>query len=71
MSNCAWGVYRRIIGPKRALEMLLTGEPLGPQQAWQMGLMNRVVPRADVTPKGWPKKPSNVSWITMSGSPMK
>lgn len=38
-------VYPRIIGPKRALEMLLTGEPIGAQEALQMGLVNRVVPR--------------------------
>ncbi len=41
-------VYPRIIGPKRALEMLLTGESIGPQEALQMGLVNRVVPRAQL-----------------------
>jgi enoyl-CoA hydratase/carnithine racemase len=39
-------VYPRVIGPKRAMEMLLTAEPISAQQALAMGLVNRVVPRA-------------------------
>jgi cyclohexa-1,5-dienecarbonyl-CoA hydratase len=39
-------VYPRVIGPKRAMEMLLTAETLNAQQAMAMGLVNRVVPRA-------------------------
>jgi cyclohexa-1,5-dienecarbonyl-CoA hydratase len=39
-------VYPRVIGPKRAMELLLTGEPINAQQALVMGLVNRVVPRA-------------------------
>jgi cyclohexa-1,5-dienecarbonyl-CoA hydratase len=39
-------VYPRVIGPKRAMELLLTGEPISAQQAMAMGLVNRVVPRA-------------------------
>jgi len=39
-------VYPRVIGPKRAMEMLLTGEPISAQQALVMGLVNRVVPKA-------------------------
>jgi cyclohexa-1,5-dienecarbonyl-CoA hydratase len=38
-------VYPRIIGPHRAMELLLTGEPINAYQALQMGLVNRVVPR--------------------------
>ena len=38
-------VYPRVIGPHRAMELLLTGEPLSAFQAQQMGLVNRVVPR--------------------------
>jgi cyclohexa-1,5-dienecarbonyl-CoA hydratase len=38
-------VYPRIIGPHRAMELLLTGEPINAAQALQMGLVNRVVPR--------------------------
>ncbi len=39
-------VYPRVIGPRRAMELLLTGDPINAQQALQMGLVNRVVPRA-------------------------
>ncbi|MGO8788335.1 MAG: enoyl-CoA hydratase/isomerase family protein [Terriglobia bacterium] len=38
-------VYPRVIGPRRAMELLLTGEPINAFQAQQMGLVNRVVPR--------------------------
>jgi cyclohexa-1,5-dienecarbonyl-CoA hydratase len=38
-------VYPRVIGPKRAMEMLLTGDTISAQQALNMGLVNRVVPR--------------------------
>ncbi len=38
-------VYPRVIGPRRAMELLLTGEPINAAQALQMGLVNRVVPR--------------------------
>ncbi len=37
-------VYPRVIGPKHAMELLLTGEPINAQQALVMGLVNRVVP---------------------------
>jgi len=39
-------VYPRVIGPRRAMELLLTGDPISAQQALAMGLVNRVVPRA-------------------------
>jgi cyclohexa-1,5-dienecarbonyl-CoA hydratase len=41
-------VYPRVIGPKRAMELLLTGNALTAQQALEMGLVNRVVPRAEL-----------------------
>ena len=34
----------RLAGRKRALELLLTGEPFGPQRAYELGLVNKVVP---------------------------
>ena len=34
----------KAIGPYRAMEMILTGEPLSAQQAFEAGLVNRVVP---------------------------
>jgi cyclohexa-1,5-dienecarbonyl-CoA hydratase len=41
-------VYPRVIGPRRAMELLLTGEAINAHQALQMGLVNRVVPRAQL-----------------------
>jgi cyclohexa-1,5-dienecarbonyl-CoA hydratase len=38
-------IYPRVIGPRRAMELLLTGDPINAQQALVMGLVNRVVPR--------------------------
>jgi cyclohexa-1,5-dienecarbonyl-CoA hydratase len=38
-------VYPRVIGPRRATEFLLTGDPIDAQQALMMGLVNQVVPR--------------------------
>src|ERR671937_570563 len=34
----------RAIPPKPALEMLLTGKPISAQRAWELGLVNSVVP---------------------------
>lgn len=34
----------RLAGRKRALQLLLTGETFSPQRAYEMGLVNRVVP---------------------------
>jgi enoyl-CoA hydratase len=34
----------RLVGTGRALELLLTGEPVSAAEAWRMGLVNRVVP---------------------------
>jgi enoyl-CoA hydratase len=34
----------RAIGPQRAMEMILTGTPISAQEAYQFGLVNRVVP---------------------------
>ncbi len=38
-------VYPRVIGPRRAMELLLTGDTISAQQALAMGLVNRVVTR--------------------------
>ncbi len=34
----------RTVGPYRAMEMILTGEPISAQEAYQVGLVNKVVP---------------------------
>ena len=34
----------RLVGRGRALEMLLTGAPIAAEEAWRIGLVNRVVP---------------------------
>jgi enoyl-CoA hydratase len=38
----------RLIGRGRALQMLLTGEIIDAQEAWRIGLVNRVVPAAEL-----------------------
>jgi enoyl-CoA hydratase/carnithine racemase len=38
----------RAIPAKPALEMLLTGTPILAQRAWELGLINRVVPLRDI-----------------------
>jgi len=38
----------RLVGRKRALDLLLTGDPFPAAQALEIGLINRVVPHADL-----------------------
>jgi enoyl-CoA hydratase len=40
----------RLAGRKRALELLLTGDPFSPQRAYELGLVNRVVPHDELLP---------------------
>jgi enoyl-CoA hydratase len=40
----------RLAGRKRALELLLTGEPFTPAHALEIGLINQIVPHADLLP---------------------
>lgn len=55
-SGVNWGFFcstpgvavGRNLSRKHALEMLLTGEPIGAQKALDWGLVNRVVPAADL-----------------------
>jgi len=41
----------RIVGRGRALEMLLTGDPIDAAEAYRMGLVNHVVPAAELMAK--------------------
>lgn len=44
-----WAVpLAELVGPRIALEILLTGDPLSAQRAYEVGLVNRVVPDADL-----------------------
>jgi enoyl-CoA hydratase len=38
----------RLVGPARVKEMLFTAELIGAEEAWQIGLVNRVLPPAQV-----------------------
>ena len=37
-----------LVGPRAAAEILLTGEPVGAARAYEIGLVNRVVPAAEL-----------------------
>lgn len=40
----------RLVGMGRAMEILLFGDKIYPEQAWQMGLVNRVLPPEELLP---------------------
>jgi len=52
LGNCVTGAaFSRLVelvGPGNAKEMLFTGRPITAQEAYQRGMVNRVVPRADL-----------------------
>ncbi len=50
LAAAAGGLFRlpRAIGKAVALEVILTGDPLPAQRAYELGMVNKVVPEADV-----------------------
>ena len=60
-SGVSWGFFCSTPGVavgrnllrKHALEMLLTGDVVGPQQALQWGLVNKIVPAAELDAATW------------------
>lgn len=45
IAGVEWFAHPWEMGARKAKEMLLTGEPIGAQEALQLGMVNRVVPR--------------------------
>jgi cyclohexa-1,5-dienecarbonyl-CoA hydratase len=43
-------MFPHIVGPKRALELILTGEAISAERARDLGLVNRLVPEAQLQP---------------------
>ncbi len=43
----------RLAGRKRALELLLTGETFGPDRAYELGIVNKVVAHDDLLPEAF------------------
>ncbi len=43
-------IFPSIVGPKLALELVLTGEPITAERAKELGLVNRLVPEAQLEP---------------------
>jgi len=42
----------RLVGKGRALQLILSGEMISAQEAYRIGLVNEVVPAADLIPRG-------------------
>jgi enoyl-CoA hydratase/3-hydroxyacyl-CoA dehydrogenase len=60
----------RLVGTNKALEMNLTGDPISADEAYEFGLVNRVVPDHELldTALAWARKlagqaPLSVGWI--------
>jgi len=65
-----WGGTQRlprIVGPSKAAEMILTGDAITAQEAYRLGLLNKVVPMGDVLKeaKGLARKIAGKSAVTV------
>ena len=40
----------RVLPPGKAMQMLMTGEPIAAQEAYRLGMVNEVHPRAELMP---------------------
>ncbi len=66
-----WGGTQRlprIVGPSKAAEMILTGDPITAQEAYRLGLVNKVVPMGDVLKeaKGLARKIASKSAVAIA-----
>jgi enoyl-CoA hydratase/carnithine racemase len=66
-----WGGTQRlprIVGPSKAAEMILTGDPITAQEAYRLGLVNKVVPMGDVLKeaKGMARKIASKSGVAIA-----
>ncbi len=64
-----WGGTQRLarlIGPSKAIEMIITGDPINAQEAFRLGLANKVVPAGQVLAEamGLAKKIASKSKLT-------
>jgi enoyl-CoA hydratase len=48
IAGVEWFAHPWEMGARKAKEMLLTGEPISAEDARQLGMVNRVVPRAEL-----------------------
>lgn len=59
---------QRIVGPSKAAELILTGDPITAQEAYRINLVNKVVPMGDVLKeaKGLARKIASKSAVAVS-----
>lgn len=60
-------IFPRVIGQKKAMELILSGDTISAQEALGLGLINRVVPEASLAEeaKGWIEKFKKLSGIVL------
>jgi cyclohexa-1,5-dienecarbonyl-CoA hydratase len=60
-------IFPRVIGRKKAMELVLSGDTIPAQEALALGLINRVVPEASLAEEanGWIEKFKKLSGIVL------